>query len=121
MKFNVRFTINRFPMRNMYRAIEMVEKSFLFPNDQPDAENVVVETPKSFFNRDIEKNAEQKMAVNDFSLNIFSIRKNYKLYIILYYFLPLIVLGKPNRFRGRERRALYCVWTSRNRQNRDNS
>ena len=76
MKFNVRFTINRFPMRNMYRAIEMVEKSFLFPNDQPDAENVVVETPKSFFNRDIEKNAEQKMAVNDFSLNIFSNNNN---------------------------------------------
>ena len=76
MKFNVRFTINRFPMRNMYRAIEMVEKSFLFPNVQPDAENVVVETPKSFFNRDIEKNAEQKMAVNDFPLNTFSIHNS---------------------------------------------
>ena len=76
MRFNVRFTINRFPMRNMYRAVEKVEKSFLFPNVQPDAENVIVETPKSFFNRDIEKNAEQKMAVNDFSLNIFSNNNN---------------------------------------------
>ena len=76
MKFNVRFTINRFPMRNMYRAIEIVETSFLFPNVQPDAENVIVETPKSFFNRDIEKNAEQKMAVNDFPFNISLIYNN---------------------------------------------
>ena len=76
MKFNVRFTINRFPMRNMYRAIEMVEKSFLFPNAHPEAENVIVETPKSFFNRDIEKNAEQKMAVSDFPFNISLIDKN---------------------------------------------
>ena len=76
MKFNVRFTINRFPMRNMYRAIEMVEKSFLFPNVQPDAENVIVETPRSFFNRDIERNAEQKMAVSYFPFNISFIHKN---------------------------------------------
>ena len=76
MSFNVRFTINRFPMRNMYRAIEMVEKSFLFPNVQPDAENVIVETPRSFFNRDIERNAEQKMAVSDFPFNISLIHKN---------------------------------------------
>ena len=76
MKFNVRFTINRFPMRNMYRAIETVEKSFLFPNVHLETENVIVETPKSFFNRDIEKNAEQKMAVNDIALNIFSIHIN---------------------------------------------
>ena len=76
MRFNVRFTINRFPMRNMYRAIEMVEKSFLFPNVQPDAENVIVETPRSFFNRDIERNAEQKMAVSDFPFNISLIHKN---------------------------------------------
>ena len=76
MSFNVRFTINRFPMRNMYRAIEMVEKSFLFPNVQPDAENDVIETPRSFFNRDIERNAEQKMAVSDFPFNISLIHKN---------------------------------------------
>ena len=76
MKFNVRFTINRFPMRNMYRAIEMVEKSFLFPNVHPEAENVIVETPKSFFNRDIEKNAEQKMAVKDFPFDISLIHNN---------------------------------------------
>ena len=54
----------------------MVEKSFLFPNVQPDAENVIVETPRSFFNRDIERNAEQKMAVSDFPFNISLIHKN---------------------------------------------
>ena len=62
MKFNVRFTINRFPLRNMYRSIETVGKGFIFPTETT-VENYDVEIPRSFFNRDIEQNQEQKLAV----------------------------------------------------------
>ena len=65
MKFNVRFTISRFPLRNMYRAIENVGQGFLFPQPKEDMEENTDEiTIKSFFNRDIEKNYEQKLAVS---------------------------------------------------------
>ena len=64
MKFNVRFTISRFPLRNMYRAIENIEKGFLFPNPQEEIEDADIPTIKTFFNRDIEQNLEQKLAVN---------------------------------------------------------
>ena len=66
MKFNVRFTISRFPLRNMYRAIENIEKGFLFPNPQDEHNEEADSSPtiKTFFNRDIEQNIEQKLAVN---------------------------------------------------------
>ena len=46
----------------MYRAIETVGKEFVFPQERAD-ENPDVEIPRSFFNRDIEQNQEQKLAV----------------------------------------------------------
>ena len=64
MKFNIRFTISRFPLRNMYRAIENIEKGFLFPNPQDEPEETECQTIKTYFNRDIEQNLEQKLAVN---------------------------------------------------------
>ena len=65
MKFNVRFTISRFPLRNMYRAIENIGQGFLFPRPSGEMEENTDEiTIKSFFNRDIEKNHEQKLAVS---------------------------------------------------------
>ena len=89
MKFNVRFTINRFPFRNMYRAIETMAsldnrlesigsiesmaslesianlgKGYVFPQEMLEVYNAEeVEIPRSFFNRDIDKNHEQKLAV----------------------------------------------------------
>ena len=69
MKFNVRFTISRFPLRNMYRAIEKVEPGFLFPKLEKEAENESEEAMiRSYFNRDIENNFEQKTAVRIFYL-----------------------------------------------------
>ena len=40
MKFNIRFTFNRFPIRNMHRAAEFISgkpemKSFVFPTCSP--------------------------------------------------------------------------------------
>ena len=68
LKFNVRFTISRFPLRNMYRAIEKVGQGFLFPNPQEEIKRETDDnTIKSYFNRDIEKNFEQKTAVSYFS------------------------------------------------------
>ena len=64
MKFNVRFTISRFPLRNMYRAIENIDKGFLFPDPQDEPEEADSPIIKTFFNRDIEQNLEQKLAVN---------------------------------------------------------
>ena len=74
MKFNVRFTINRFPLRNMYRAIETVGKDFLFPTSREEdgEENSDVVVQKSFFNRDIEQNLEQKRAVIYSPINLIS-------------------------------------------------
>ena len=49
----------------MYRAIENVGHGFLFPQPKEDMEENTEEiTIKSFFNRDIEKNYEQKLAVS---------------------------------------------------------
>ena len=81
MKFNVRFTISRFPLRNMYRAIEKVEPGFLFPNLEKDAENKTEEAMiKSYFNRDIENNFEQKTAVRLFY------RKSQQIQLELYWY-----------------------------------
>ena len=53
----------------MYRAIEKVGKGFLFPNPQEDIKKEMNEmTVKSYFNRDIEKNFEQKTAVSSIRL-----------------------------------------------------
>ena len=49
----------------MYRAIENVGQGFLFPRPSEEMEENTDEiTIKSFFNRDIEKNHEQKLAVS---------------------------------------------------------
>jgi hypothetical protein len=48
----------------MYRAIENIEKGFLFPNPQDEPEETECQTIKTYFNRDIEQNLEQKLAVN---------------------------------------------------------
>ena len=64
----------------MYRAIEKVGQGFLFPNPQEEIKRETDDnTIKSYFNRDIEKNFEQKTAVSYFSYAIGCITFHYKL------------------------------------------
>ncbi|KAJ0068634.1 hypothetical protein NL108_010303, partial [Boleophthalmus pectinirostris] len=65
MKFNVEFTINRFPLKMQHRAVELAVKNklgdMLFPTK---AANSTVPVPKlSMFNRQLENNPEQYAAV----------------------------------------------------------
>lgn len=65
MTFNVQFTLNRYPLRNMHRALKEAEsrlEDFLFPLNP-----VVVKKPNvtpNFINRDIGNNKEQAKAVS---------------------------------------------------------
>ena len=69
MRFNIRFTFNRFPLRNMHRAAEYIEKnpgfsSYVFPTASPEQlRNVANSDNLVFFDKDIAKNTEQKLAV----------------------------------------------------------
>ena len=69
MQFNIRFTFNRFPNRNMHRASEFISHnpeftSFVFPQLANGAQNELnQESNVRFFDSKIEQNKEQKLAV----------------------------------------------------------
>ena len=71
MLFNIRFTFNRFPNRNMHRAAEFIAhhpefNSFVFPAlENSDVENHELNQVSNvrFFDSKIEANKEQKLAV----------------------------------------------------------
>ena len=76
MRFDVRFTFNRFPIRNMHRAVDIIGREsgsfwwdLLFPGKELSQrpKNGHVSIP-SFFNKKIEDNEQQKLAVS----NVFS-------------------------------------------------
>lgn len=73
MRFDVRFTFNRFPIRNMHRAVDIIGREsaagnfwwgMLFP-----AKETIGSVQKSkiniasFFNKKIEDNQQQRLAV----------------------------------------------------------
>lgn len=68
MSFNIRFTFNRFPMRNMHRATEFMSQhkefeSFIFPkSNQREVES---QSRLSFFDANIASNQEQSLAVSN--------------------------------------------------------
>ena len=72
MQFNIRFTFNRFPNRNMHRSAEFISQnpefsSFVFPNvPNGGVQNGVLnqESNVRFFDSKIEQNKEQKLAVS---------------------------------------------------------
>ena len=72
MQFNIRFTFNRFPNRNMHRAAEFISHcpefgSFVFPKvPNGGVQNGVLnqESNVRFFDSKIEQNKEQKLAVS---------------------------------------------------------
>ena len=68
MRFNVQFTYNRYPLRNMHRAIAMLDKEVInnvvFPVN-PTLKMNVAPPLQSFINRDISKNLEQSIAVTN--------------------------------------------------------
>ena len=72
MKFDVRFTFSRFPLRNMQRALEIIGKTqkywknFLFP-DPPKALTGQVQNVNVRVSRLMEQNPEQKLAVSLFA------------------------------------------------------
>uniref|UniRef100_T1IMR9 RNA helicase n=1 Tax=Strigamia maritima TaxID=126957 RepID=T1IMR9_STRMM len=69
LKFNVRFTVNRLPVRIQHRAVDMAEDlklwSFLFPTwDESALRNCpLLKSKFRFYNRLIENNLEQQQAV----------------------------------------------------------
>ena len=74
MQFNIRFTFNRFPLRNMHRAAEFMtsnsleQETFIFPKiiEEKTEENQVKEQKNiRFFDSKIESNKEQSTAVNN--------------------------------------------------------
>jgi hypothetical protein len=79
MRFDVRFTFSRFPLRNMHRALEMMDrrhaewKSWLFPEPDVlrksgDGKGSLKLTVSSV----MEGNPEQKLAVTKFGSFLFS-------------------------------------------------
>ena len=77
MKFDVRFTFSRFPLRNMNRALDVVAKkpanwkNFLFP-DPPSSAGAPKPTANLNLrvNRLMEENPEQKLAVSYYKMKI---------------------------------------------------
>ena len=69
MKLDVRFTISRFPVRNMHRAVEIASESsmplqpLLFPNEEQLVTASAALPAIRCKNRKIEENAEQLRAV----------------------------------------------------------
>jgi len=67
MKFDVRFTVGRFPLRNMHRAVELAESSgilgTLFPNRALISNEMTVLPSIRCYDRKIESNNEQLTAV----------------------------------------------------------
>ncbi len=79
MRFDVRFTFNRFPIRNMHRAVDIIGREsgnfwwdILFPGTEVSQrpKNPHIQIP-SFYNRKIESNSQQKLAVKYFRLIFF--------------------------------------------------
>ena len=75
MRFDVRFTFNRFPIRNMHRAVDIIGREagnfwwkMLFPDKEglrsSPANNPKINIP-SFYNKKIEGNAQQRLAVKE--------------------------------------------------------
>ena len=69
MRFNIRFTFNRFPLRNMHRAVQYVAenphmRSVVFPSPPLDIlQGQVAPNNMAFFDRQIQNNEEQNLAV----------------------------------------------------------
>jgi len=68
LKYDVRFTVNRYPLKIMYRALELATPDFLstllFPSTAAAIPSAKPEIKvNSFFNRNIESNPEQQKAV----------------------------------------------------------
>jgi len=63
MKFNVRFTIGRFPLRNMHRAVSLASvphlQATLFPGSEHISPSPSLQPTLRCYNRMIEQNAEQ--------------------------------------------------------------
>ncbi|XP_064457734.1 putative helicase MOV-10 [Ornithodoros turicata] len=74
MKFDVRFTFNRLPLRLMHRAISMVEScrlwDFVFPEIANPSAPALKFRRLNFFNKKVEKNAEQFTAVKNILLGL---------------------------------------------------
>ena len=82
MRFDVRFTFNRFPIRNCHRAVDIIGREaaagnfwwkMLFPEKEV-ASSSPVKTSKinipSFYNKKIEGNEQQRLAVNGLNILI---------------------------------------------------
>ncbi|CAN7937013.1 unnamed protein product [Ixodes hexagonus] len=74
MKIDLRFLLNRLPLRLMHRAVAMCSKrelwSFVLPKCDEPSEPAVRIDELSFFNRNIETNAEQRSAVRNIVLGL---------------------------------------------------
>jgi hypothetical protein len=75
MKFDIRFTFSRFPLRNMHRALEVMGKgqtnwkNWLFP-DVSDFSSHSGKSPLRLnVNRLMEENPEQKLAVSSVTIS----------------------------------------------------
>lgn len=104
MKFDVEFTVNRYPIQMKHRAVEMVAQddsclNVLFP-ERPQL--TMSELPTlSFINRNIDSNDEQKKAVS----------ANHALIMVNDEEYPFVVSGHPHRLRQTERSTLHHLWT----------
>ena len=90
MAFDVRFTFNRFPIRNMHRAVDIIGReagqfwwNMLFPEKKASTRKLTSKVIPSFYNKKIEENAEQRLAVKfclDFTSYSFNhvLSRNYK-------------------------------------------
>ena len=69
MRFNIRFTFNRFPLRNMHRAAEYIAhnpeySSYVFPTASTEELRSAERADRMiFFDQNIAQNSEQKLAV----------------------------------------------------------
>ena len=84
MRFNIRFTFNRFPLRNMHRAAEYIAQhpdysSYVFPTASPEQlKNVATPEFLNFFDQNIARNAEQSSAVANIIKGGIQVKKIWK-------------------------------------------
>lgn len=74
MKFDVRFTFNRTPLKLMHQALAMCQErglwSFVLPTSSPPSKAALEPSALNFFNKDVSNNAEQSKAVSDMLLGL---------------------------------------------------